>query len=63
MKIGAVKAVLYLRTLFTFYPYLLYFNSVSQKKAGTGNLVTVSFLKISALAAVIYLPAYMNFCP
>jgi len=25
--------------------------------------VTVSFLKISALTAVVYLPAYMNFCP
>jgi len=25
--------------------------------------MTVSFLKISALAAVVYLPAYMNFCP
>jgi hypothetical protein len=27
------------------------------------ELVIVSFLKISSLAAVVYLPAYMNFCP
>ena len=58
MKVGAVKAILYLRASVKFFPCLVHLSSHLEKKSGTWyvhkNLLRASFVKIAVKAILLH---------